>query len=151
MRAAALGPTDAPMPNPVPVPRPRPAIWAEPQSFREAAGPDFNSDDVTAKPTDCDDRLAKIAVMEPMPRLIGPGACGGGDMVRLDAVLLADKKRIEIKPGALSAVSDGGVAGLVGCATKRRRASARPVLLWSRSTPTTITNAAAATASSAPR
>ena len=33
-----------------------------------------------------------------MPRLIGPGACGGGDMVRLDAVLLADKARVEIKP-----------------------------------------------------
>ncbi len=89
---------DAPMSNPVPMPRPRPAIWAEPQSFREAAGPDFNSDGVTAKPTDCDDRLAKIAVIEPMPRLIGPGACGGGDMVRLDAVLSVDQKRIEIRP-----------------------------------------------------
>jgi hypothetical protein len=33
-----------------------------------------------------------------MPRLIGPGTCGGGDMVRLDAVLLPDKKRIDIKP-----------------------------------------------------
>ena len=27
----------------VPLPRPRPAIWIEPQSFREAAGPDFDS------------------------------------------------------------------------------------------------------------
>ena len=25
----------------VPLPRPRPPIWIEPQSFREAAGPDF--------------------------------------------------------------------------------------------------------------
>ena len=75
-----------------------PPAWAEPQSFREAAGPDFKSDEVTDKPTDCDDRLAKIAVVVPMPRLIGPGACGGGDMVRLDAVLLPDKKRIDIKP-----------------------------------------------------
>ena len=82
----------------VPLPRPRPPIWAEPQSFREAAGPDFNSAEVTDKPSDCDDRLAKIAVIVPMPRLIGPGACGGGDMVRVDAVLLAAGKRIDIKP-----------------------------------------------------
>jgi hypothetical protein len=84
----------------VPVPRPRPTLpaWSEPHSFREAAGPDFNSDDVTNKPTDCDDRLGKIAVIAPMPRLIGPGACGGGDIVRVDAVLLAAGKRIEIKP-----------------------------------------------------
>ena len=33
-----------------------------------------------------------------MPRLIGPDACGGGDMVRLDAVLLAGGTRIELKP-----------------------------------------------------
>ncbi len=82
----------------VPLPHPRPPIWAEPQSFREAAGPDFDSDAVTAKPTDCDDRVAKIATVVPMPRLIGPGACGGGDMLRVDAVLLADGKRVDIKP-----------------------------------------------------
>jgi hypothetical protein len=89
------------IPDPVPLPRPRPVMpqgWAEPHSFREAAGPDFNSEDVTDKPSDCDERLGKFAVIVPMPRLIGPGTCGGGDMVRLDAVLLPDKKRIEIKP-----------------------------------------------------
>lgn len=87
----------------VPLPRPRPSMppaWTEPHSFREAAGPDFNSADVTAKPSACDERLGKIAVIAPMPRLIGPGACGGGDMVRVDAVLLADNKRIEIKPAS---------------------------------------------------
>jgi hypothetical protein len=85
----------------IPLPRPRPAMplaWIEPHTFREAAGPDFNSDEVTYKPTDCDDRLGKIALVVPMPRLIGPGTCGGGDMVRIDAVLLSAGKRIEIKP-----------------------------------------------------
>ena len=43
-------------------------------------------------------RLDKIAAVEPMPRLIGPGACGGRDMVQLDAVWLADRTRIEVKP-----------------------------------------------------
>jgi hypothetical protein len=82
----------------VPLPRPRPPIWTEPQSFLEAAGPDFNSADVTSEPSECRRRLETTAAIAPMPRLIGPDACGGGDMVRVDAVLLADKKRIDIKP-----------------------------------------------------
>ena len=86
------------VPNPVPLPRPRPSMSAEPQSFREAAGPDFNSDEVTAELSDCRKRLEVIAVIAPVPRLIGPGACGGGDMVRLDAVQLAGHPRIELKP-----------------------------------------------------
>jgi hypothetical protein len=85
----------------VPLPRPRPAAppaWTEPHSFREAAGADFNTAEVTAKLSDCDERIAKIAAVEAMPRLIGPGACGGADLIRVDAVLLPDQKRIEIKP-----------------------------------------------------
>src|SRR5207237_7979891 len=82
----------------VPLPKPRPAVWIEPRSFREAAGPDFSSADITNAPSDCDQRLAAIAAIEPMPRLIGPDACGGGDMVRLDAVMLANGRRIELKP-----------------------------------------------------
>ncbi|MGC1695530.1 MAG: extensin family protein, partial [Pseudolabrys sp.] len=34
----------------------------------------------------------------PMPRLIGPGACGGRDMVQLNAVQLPGHARIEIRP-----------------------------------------------------
>lgn len=82
----------------VPLPRPRPSLWVEPQTFREAAGPDFNFADVTSAATACDDRLGTIAVIEPMPRLIGPGACGGGDMVQLSAVLRFDGERIALKP-----------------------------------------------------
>ncbi len=82
----------------VPLPRPRPPLWAEPHSFREAAGPDFNSSDVTSTPTDCDQRIHTIAVIEPMPRLIGPDACGGNDMVRMNAVVLSDGTHIDLKP-----------------------------------------------------
>jgi hypothetical protein len=82
----------------IPLPRPRPPIWAEPQSFREAAGPDFNSADVTSDPSACRARLESIAVIDAMPRLIGPGACGGGDMVQLNAVRLAGDARIAVKP-----------------------------------------------------
>lgn len=82
----------------VPLPHPRPPFWVEPQSFREAAGEDFDTADVTAKPSDCRQRLDKIATIEPMPRLIGPGACGGRDMVQLNAVQLPGHARIEIRP-----------------------------------------------------
>jgi len=82
----------------VPLPRPRPPLWVEPMTFREAAGPDFNSAEVTSAPTPCDYQLAKIALIEPVPRLIGPGACGGRDMVQLDVVWLADGAHVDIKP-----------------------------------------------------
>ena len=82
----------------VPLPRPRPLLWLDPQTFREAAGPDFNSSDVTSAPTECDDRLGEIAVIEKMPRLVGPDACGGGDMVQLNAVVLAGGEHIALKP-----------------------------------------------------
>src|SRR5690348_5838565 len=82
----------------VPLPHPRPPIWIEPQSFREAAGPDFDPAGVTSEPTECDKRILAIAVVEPLPRLIGPGACGGSDMLRLVAALRPDGARIEIRP-----------------------------------------------------
>ncbi|MGB9386600.1 MAG: hypothetical protein WCB50_17550, partial [Pseudolabrys sp.] len=80
----------------VPLPKPPPPVSSQPQSFREAAGPDFDSTDVTSTPTDCDGRLEKIAAFALMPRLIGPDSCGGGDMVRLDAVMLAGGARVEL-------------------------------------------------------
>jgi len=85
-------------PEEVPLPRARPPLWVEPQSFREAAGAGFNSADVTSASTDCDQRLQVFAIIELVPRLIGPDACGGGDMVRLKSVMLAGGKRIEVKP-----------------------------------------------------
>ncbi len=92
----------------VPLPRPRPHVpvpppWmlpppAEPHSFRQAAGPDFDGKGISANPTDCNKRLEKIAAIELVPRLVGPGTCGGPDIVRLDAVLLAGGKRIDVNP-----------------------------------------------------
>jgi hypothetical protein len=87
----------------VPLPRPRPAITIAfaPPSFAKAAGPDFNAAAVASKPTDCDRQLAGVAAFTPLPRLMGPGACGGDDMVELQAVLLPDHSRIAIKPAAV--------------------------------------------------
>ena len=83
---------------PLPLPRPSQADWSVPLSFRAAAGPNFDSAAVSADPTACDYRLAAVALIEPVPRLIGPGDCGGGDMVQLDQVVLADGARVDIKP-----------------------------------------------------
>ena len=89
--------------EPIPLPRPRPPIWTQPHSFAEAvAGLDFDPAAVTAEPTYCDRALAgKAEILKPLPRLIGPGACGGGDMVALKAVQLADRTRVEIKPAPM--------------------------------------------------
>jgi hypothetical protein len=51
-----------------------------------------------AEATDCDQRLVAIAAVTLMPRLIGPDACGGSDMVQLSAVMLAGGERIALKP-----------------------------------------------------
>ena len=82
----------------VPLPEPRPSVWTEPHTFREAAGPDFDSAHVTSAPTECDQRLGAIAAIEPVPRLIGPDSCGGEDMVRLDAVTRPGGAYIALKP-----------------------------------------------------
>jgi hypothetical protein len=82
----------------IPLPRARPQVWVGPHTFREAAGPDFNSAEVTSALTECDQRLQAIATIELLPRLIGPDACGGGDMVRLQSVLRTGGGRIELKP-----------------------------------------------------
>ena len=74
----------------MPLPRPRPAVAANDTVAQPA--------DVSAKPTSCDQRLLLIAEIRPLPRLIGPGACGGSDMVELNTVLLADRSRIALKP-----------------------------------------------------
>lgn len=87
----------------VPLPRPRPAHQAAapsaPRSFAEAlAGLDFKSSAMTDAPTSCDQRLAGMAKFELLPRLIGPGACGGVDMISLQSVLLPDGGHVAIEP-----------------------------------------------------
>jgi hypothetical protein len=99
--AAHSGGTTTATVESVPLPRPRPPSGPEPQSFAEAAGPDFDTANVTSALSDCDRRLAAIAAIELLPRLIGPGDCGGRDIIELDAVLLPNRKRVEVKPAAI--------------------------------------------------
>ena len=56
----------------------------------------------TEEPSACRARIAdRIAVIEPLPSLGGPGDCGATDVVRLEAVIQPDKTRVALKPPAV--------------------------------------------------
>ena len=75
-----------------PLPQPRPADAPVVESEKPAAPP---------PPSAC--RLAltdAIAIAPSIPDIKGPGDCGGEDLVRLEAVVLPDKRRVSLKPAA---------------------------------------------------
>ncbi|MCP3406286.1 extensin family protein [Bradyrhizobium sp. CCGB01] len=43
----------------------------------------------------------EIAVAPSIPDIRGPGACGGEDLVRLEAIVLPDKRKVAVKPAAV--------------------------------------------------
>lgn len=43
----------------------------------------------------------EIAIAPSIPDIRGPGACGGEDLVRLEAVVLPDKRKVTVKPAAI--------------------------------------------------
>jgi hypothetical protein len=113
----------------VPLPQPRPA---EAPATEDKPAPDEPIQDRSAKtkpaetgkpaaetvpappaPSAC--RLAlteSIAIAPSIPSVTGPGGCGGDDLVRLEAVVLPDSRRVAVKPAAVlrcamaSAVAD---------------------------------------------
>ena len=118
----------------IPLPRPRPAdapttTTDAPATERPAAGKSpadksveqalpaehQTSKDQSSKdqPSAC--RLAlteEIAIAPSIPDIHGPGGCGGEDLVRLEAIVLKDKRKVTVKPAAIlrcgtaSAVAD---------------------------------------------
>ena len=91
---------------PLPQPRPAGAPGGEDKSAgeksAEAEKPATEAPSVPA-PSAC--RLAlteNIAIAPSVPSIIGPGGCGGDDLVRLEAVVLPDNKgRVAVKPAAV--------------------------------------------------
>jgi hypothetical protein len=80
----------------IPLPRPRPAEIARPEPPAEA------STEEPAPPSACRLRLtAELAIAPSLPALIGPGECKVEDVVRLEAVLLADRNRVAVTPPAI--------------------------------------------------
>ena len=98
----------------VPLPRPRPASLDE----RFAPGPQANGGspivslapapelqdlkypEPTPGPTACEIRLDDVAIYTPLPVLMGPGACGAADVVRLEAIVMPDKTQVALTPPA---------------------------------------------------
>jgi hypothetical protein len=104
----------------VPLPRPRPAEAPvaeapnaasraaeenQPAAERQAPGRDQKPAETTASPpapSAC--RLAltdAIAIAPSIPDIHGPGGCGGDDLVRLEAVVLPDKRQVAVRPAAI--------------------------------------------------
>lgn len=106
-RTPVAGQTGSPVAAPigVPLPRPRPAIPAmgedTPDSTAGTAAEQAPPDQPPA-PTACRLGLTEaIAIAPSVPPIKGPGACGGDDLVRLEAVVLPDRRRVAVKPAAI--------------------------------------------------
>lgn len=125
----------------IPLPRPRPE--EAPKATEEGAtkddgkpSPDKSSADKPGanKPAEAAPpekqlsacRLAlteEVAVAPSIPDIHGPGACGGEDLVRLEAIVLTDKRKVAVKPAAIlrcsmaSAIADWVRTDMVPLAT----------------------------------
>ncbi|MCA1454338.1 extensin family protein [Bradyrhizobium sp. BRP22] len=54
------------------------------------------------QPSACRQALTEeIAIAPSVPDIHGPGACGGDDLVRLEAIVLPDKRKVAVKPAAI--------------------------------------------------
>lgn len=96
---------------PVPLPKPRPAEATVTEPEKPAAGtqppaetgkPAEQAAPAPPPPSAC--RLAlsdAIAIAPSIPDIHGAGGCGGEDLVRLEAVVLPDKRRVAVKPAAI--------------------------------------------------
>jgi hypothetical protein len=91
----------------VPLPKPRPAEAPsaerdEPDKEEQANGKPEKAGPAPPAPSAC--RLAltdAIAIAPSIPDIKGEGGCGGEDLVRLEAIVLPDKRRVSVKPAAI--------------------------------------------------
>ena len=97
----------------VPLPKPRPAEAPaaeqdEPAS-EQGSPPSGKKEEQAAPPqppapqlSACRQALTDaIAIAPSIPDIKGAGGCGGEDLVRLEAIVLADKRRVYVKPAAI--------------------------------------------------
>jgi hypothetical protein len=85
--------------------RPRPLAVVIPQQFAPpqeeyASFPQSAAAAVTAAPSACQLRLAKIAAFQPLPTLVGPGECGATDAVLIDTIVMPDRSKVAVAPPA---------------------------------------------------
>jgi hypothetical protein len=80
----------------IPLPRSRP------EPLRPAVSTEAPSAPEATAPTACRLRLTEaLAIAPSLPPITGPGDCGAPDVVRLEAVVLADQSRVAIAPPAI--------------------------------------------------
>jgi hypothetical protein len=87
----------------VPLPRPRPTqAPAPPQAQAPAVAPaESEEPEAPPSPSACRLRLTEeLAIAPSLPPLTGPGECSVDDVVRLEAIVLADKRRVTVTPPA---------------------------------------------------
>jgi hypothetical protein len=111
-RGAALS-TSVPLPKPRPADapatepekpaaaKPPPVEVAKPAEQAAPAPPAEQAASPPPPPSAC--RLAlteEIAIAPSIPDIHGPGGCGGEDLVRLEAVVLPDKRKVAVMPPA---------------------------------------------------
>lgn len=120
---------------PLPKPRPEEAPKAADEAPPEAEGKSSPDKPAGNKPAEAAPppekqlsacRLAlteEIAVAPSIPDIKGPGACGGEDLVRLEAIVLPDQRKVAVKPAAIlrctmaSAIADWVRKDMVPLAT----------------------------------
>ena len=102
-----------PGPARVPLPKPRPAEAPAAKTGAPADEPSAEPAVPVREPSACRVALSdRIAIAPSIPDIHGPGGCGGEDLVRLEAVVLPDKRQVAVKPAAIlrcemaSAVAD---------------------------------------------
>jgi hypothetical protein len=94
----------------VPLPKPRPA--EAPAAAPEQSAGEKPAPAATARrdgqavpepqPSACRQALTEeIAIAPSIPDIHGPGGCGGEDLVRLEAIVLPDKRQVSVKPAAI--------------------------------------------------
>lgn len=107
--------TSAKTPAKVPLPKPRPdeAPKATEETAPEAEEKPSTDKTGANKPAEaapppekqlsaCRVALTEdIAIAPSIPDIRGPGACGGEDLVRLEAIVLPDKRKVAVKPAAI--------------------------------------------------
>ena len=89
----------------VPLPKPRPLEAPVAKPDGRAAGqetPVGTDKPAGAQPSACRMALTDaIAIAPSIPAIRGAGGCGGEDLVRLEAVVLPDKRRVPVEPAAI--------------------------------------------------
>src|SRR5437879_1192002 len=103
-RGPKLSRTALPASVPLPKARPADAPAAEPDKSGARKQTPGEPTEQAAPPPPSACRLAlteEIAIAPSIPDIHGAGGCGGEDLVRLEAVVLPDKRRVSVKPAAI--------------------------------------------------